>query len=185
MTERRGNVNKFLSAILLALVLRFASACQDDASNTDLAGLRAEAETTTQNKELVRTFIAAVDNNDFSKLQELASADYVLKAPGLSTPIGLRASFEVVKRHYTSFPDWRHTIEDLVAEGDGVAVKVMQKGTQKADYDGVAATGKEVTMPGAYMFRVAKGKIHELWVIEDNLGLYQQLGLELKAKGRK
>jgi predicted ester cyclase len=97
----------------------------------------------------------------------------------------LQASFEVVKRHYTSFPDWRHAIEDLVAEGDRVAVKIMQKGTQKAEYGGVAPTGKEVTMPGAYMFRVANGKVQELWVIEDNLGLYLQLGLELKPKGTK
>jgi len=178
-------VNKYQSAIPLALVLCFVSACYDEASKADLRKLREEAQTAAQNKELVRSFIAAVDKNDFPRLQELSSADYVLKAPGLSTPMGLQASFEVVKRHYTSFPDWRHTVEDLVAEGDRVAVKVMQKGTQKAEYDGVAATGKEVTMPGAYMFRIANGKIQELWVIEDNLGLYQQLGLELKAKGQK
>jgi steroid delta-isomerase-like uncharacterized protein len=183
--EGGGNVNRYQLAIPLAFVLCFASACQDAASKADLERFRAEAETAVQNKELVRSFIAAVDKNDFPKVQELASADYVLKAPGLSTPMGLQASFEVVKQHYTSFPDWRHTIEDLVAEGDRVAVKVMQKGTQKSEYDGVAATGKEVTMPGVYVFRVANGKIRELWVIEDNLGLYRQLGLELKAKGQK
>lgn len=178
-------MNRYQLAIPLAFVLCFASACQDEASKADLGRFRAEAQTAVQNKELVRSFIAALDKNDFAKLQELASGDYVLRAPGLSTPMGLQALFEVVKRHYTSFPDWRHTIEDLVAEGDRVAVKVMQKGTQKAEYDGVAATGKEVTVPGAYMFRVANGKIQELWVIEDNLGLYRQLGLELKAKGQK
>jgi steroid delta-isomerase-like uncharacterized protein len=183
--EEGGNVNRYPLAVSLAFMLCFASACQDEASKADLGRFRAEAESVVQNKELVRRFIAAVDTNDFPKLQELASPDYVLKAPGLSTPMGLQASFEVVKQHYTSFPDWRHTIEDLVAEGDTVAVKVMQKGTQQAEYDGVAATGKEVTMPGVYVFRIANGKIQELWAIEDNLGLYRQLGLELKAKGQK
>lgn len=185
MRKEEGNVNKYQSAILLALVLCFAAACQNDAAKADLARLRAEAQTAAQNKELVRNFMAAIDKNDFPKLQELASADCVVKAPGLSTPMGLQALFEAIKQHYTSFPDWQHTIEDLVTEGDRVVAKVMQKGTQKAEYDGVAPTGKEVTVAGAYMFRVANGKIQELWVVEDNLGLYRQLGLELKAKSQK
>lgn len=178
-------MNKYRLAIPIVLLLCFASACQDDSSRADLARFRAEAESEAHNKELVRSFFAAIDKNDFPKLQELASADYVLKAPGLSTPMGLQATFELVKRHYTSFPDWRHSIEDMMAEGDKVAVKIVQKGTHKAEYDGVAATGKEVTMSSVCLLRVANGRITELWAIEDNLGLYQQLGLELKPKRQK
>jgi hypothetical protein len=73
--EGGGKVNTHQSAISLALLVCFASACQDNASKTDLARFRAEAETAAQNKELVRNFIAAVDKNDFPKLREFASAD--------------------------------------------------------------------------------------------------------------
>lgn len=178
-------MNKYQLAMPLVLLLYFAWACQDDASKSDLARFRAEAEFATHNKELVRSFFAAIDKNDFPKLEELASPDYVLKAPGLSTPMRLQATFELVKRHYTSFPDWRHSIEDMIAEGDKVAVKIMQKGTHKAEYEGVAATGKEVTKASVCLLRIANGKVQELWAIEDNLGLYQQLGLELKLKSEK
>ena len=183
--EGGANVNRYQSAIPLALVLCFSAACQDESAKAALARLQAETQAAAQNKELVRKFIAAIDENAFPKLQELTSADFVVKAPGLPTPMGHQMLFEVIKRHYTSFPDWQHTIEDLVAEGDRVVAKVMQKGTQKAEYDGVAATGREVTQAGEYVFRVANGKIQELWVVEDNLGLYRQLGLELKAKSQK
>ena len=84
MRKEEGNVNKYQSAILLALVLCFAAACQNDAAKADLARLRAEAQTAAQNKELVRNFMAAIDKNDFPKLQELASADCVVTKQSLT-----------------------------------------------------------------------------------------------------
>ena len=68
------------------------------------------------------------------------------------------------------------TIEDLFAEGDKVVLRFTFHGTHQGEFMGVAPTGKQVTMPGIDIFRIADGKIVELWGQEDVLGMMQQIG---------
>ena len=49
-------------------------------------------------------------------------------------------------------------------------------GTHEGKFTGVAPTGKQVTMAGVDIFRIAGGKIVELWNQEDVLGMMQQIG---------
>ena len=96
-----------------------------------------------QNKEIVREVISAIDDNNFDKLDELFSNDFGLKVPGLEIPMKKDDVFQAIKTHYASFPDWTHNIEDMIAEGDKVVVKIMQIGTHKEQYKGISATGKK------------------------------------------
>jgi predicted ester cyclase len=41
---------------------------------------------------------------------------------------------------------------------------------------GIPATGKQITIKGIEVFRIADGKIVEVWASMDNLGMLQQLG---------
>jgi predicted ester cyclase len=50
------------------------------------------------------------------------------------------------------------------------------KGTHSAIAYGVPATGNQVSTQGSSIYRVENGKIIEGWVVEDVLGLMQQLG---------
>ncbi|MFF0199110.1 ester cyclase [Streptomyces sp. NPDC005017] len=73
--------------------------------------------------------------------------------------------------------DFAFTVEDLVCEGDRVCVRWFWKGTNKADFLGIPATGKECTMTGTTVFRCGgDGKIAEGWWEYDRLGLISQLG---------
>ena len=58
-----------------------------------------------------------------------------------------------------AFPDLRHTIDDLVVEGDHVAVCWTATGTQTGEYSAAAATGKPVTWTGMSFFTLKNGKI--------------------------
>jgi len=78
---------------------------------------------------------------------------------------------------HMAFPDVRLTIEDMVAEGDKVAVRWAWSGTHRGEYMGIAPTGKEVTYTGITIHRITGGKIVESWDEVDNLGLMQQLGV--------
>ena len=138
-----------------------------------------------ENKAIVREFFAAIDEGNLDRVKELVADDFALNAPGLPEPWGADMLFQAIKTHYASFPDWRHVIEDIIAEGDKVAVKLTQYGTHKAEYDGILATGNKVIMPAMHLIRIVDGKIKEWWAIEDNLGLMQQLGMELKPKEAK
>jgi predicted ester cyclase len=58
-------------------------------------------------------------------------------------------------------------------------------GVQKGELEGIPTTGNSFTMSGFTVFRLVDGKIAEEWEDWDWLGLYQQLGMELKPKEGK
>jgi steroid delta-isomerase-like uncharacterized protein len=178
-------MKKYLYVVPLVLLFCFTIACQNKAEKAELEKFRAQAKLEEQNKELVRSFIAALDKNDFSRLKELVSDDSSFEAPALAEPLGSEQSISLAKAHYSSFPDWEHKLENIVAEDDIVMVKLNQNGTHKAEYDGIPATDKKVTMPGVYFFVISSGKVKKFWAIEDFLGFMQQLGMELKPIAAK
>ena len=141
-----------------------------------------QAEVEEQNKNIARELFAFIDAGDFEGLNGLFADDFALDAPGLPEPLRKDVLFQLIKTHYTAFPDWTHMIEDEIADGDKVAVKLIQNGTHKAEYEGIAATGIEVTMPAMHLITIVDGKIKEEFAMEDYLGLYMQLGMELKPK---
>ena len=79
-----------------------------------------------------------------------------------------------------AFPDFRVTVEAIVAEGDLVVVRERATGTHQGEYRtplGVfPATGKRVEATGTVTRRIRDGKIVESWVNRDGLALLQQIG---------
>lgn len=57
----------------------------------------------------------------------------------------------------------REDIEDMIAEGDRVAVRYTLYGTHTGDFYGVQATGKTIKVSGIEIFRVEDGEIAEFW----------------------
>jgi len=78
--------------------------------------------------------------------------------------------------YYDAFPDIHWTIDDMVVEGDKVAVRWTLTGTQKGEFMGIPPTNKKVTVWGIEIDRVVGGKLVEVWARVDTLGLMQQLG---------
>jgi len=173
-------MKKCLCAVPLILLICFSSACQDKAAMAELEKARNLVQTEEQNKAVVRQYFEAIDAQNYSRVKELSADDFSFQSPGLPEPLGIDTLIQVAKVHYAAFPDWRHKIETLVAEGDNVAVKLIQNGTHKAEYEGIPPTGKEVTMPAQCLFVIANGKVRVFWAIENYLDFYQQLGMELK-----
>jgi len=81
------------------------------------------------------------------------------------------------KAYFTAFPDIHVTNHYIIVEGNKVVKTWTSKGTQKEDFMGIPATGKPVVIKGIDLFRIEDGKISELWVSMDNLGMMQQLGV--------
>lgn len=74
-----------------------------------------------------------------------------------------------------AFPDMHDTIEDMLAEGDKVAVRVTVQGTHRGEFQGIAPTGRQISFAGFAIFRVVDGKIVENRALNDRQGLMQQL----------
>jgi len=62
---------------------------------------------------------------------------------------------------FKSFPDFHRTIEDIIAEGDKVWIRIKMTGTHKGDFRGLAPTGKKITVRTANTYRIVNGKIVE------------------------
>ncbi len=101
--------------------------------------------------------------------------DVVLHTFG-TTARGRDAWAQTVLPLQTGFPDIRFEVEFSIAEADKVAVRWSAEGTHGAEFRGIAPTGRAVKFAGVAIYRVADGKIVEMWSQPDSLGLLQQIG---------
>jgi predicted ester cyclase len=84
--------------------------------------------------------------------------------------------FKAVHRTFVgAFPDLHVDIEDIVAEGDRVAVRWRVSMTHLGDHLGFAATGKKGTLDGSSFLIVKDNQVMEGWNQMDLQGLMQRL----------
>jgi len=118
-------------------------------------------------------------------IDELCATDFVFHSGTGEDIHGLKDFQQSMSEFYSAFPDNHSTIDDMVVEGDKVAVRFTMTGTHKGEFSGIPPTNKKVTICGIYIDRIAGGKFVEGWERFDTLGLMQQLGLvPTPGKGR-
>lgn len=130
------------------------------------------------NKALARRLVdEAFNAGRLDVTDELVASDYVGHDPSLPEdvhgPAGVR---ELIAGYRAAFPDIQVTIEDQIADGDRVVTRWRATGTHKGELMGMPATGKQATVMGITIDRIADGRIAESWDNWDTLGLMQQLG---------
>ena len=79
-------------------------------------------------------------------------------------------------RDKAAFPGGRFEIEEMIEEGDRVAVLYRFTGTHAGPFAGVPATGKEITGQGIEIYRLHDGQIVESWSQGNYLGMLQSIG---------
>jgi predicted ester cyclase len=79
----------------------------------------------------------------------------------------------------TSFPGYWLEAEDLIAEGDRVAVRGKVRGVHNGPLMGMAPTGKTISVPIFITYRIANGKIVQHWMLVDLPELMRQLDAAL------
>jgi steroid delta-isomerase-like uncharacterized protein len=117
-----------------------------------------------------------VNANDYSKVEELLAPGYRAHFPGAPEAIDRDGHRGMVELFAAAFPDWEEQIQDVIAEGDRVVLRVTAGGTHEGAFQGIAPTGKQVTITGMGIVRIEDGQIAESWWEFDAIGLMQQLG---------
>ena len=143
--------------------------------------------TAEENKAIVRRFIDAYNNRNMDIFEELVVPDYIDHVFEQQGREGFKELFTMA---FKGFPDWHEAIEDIIAEGDKVWVRIKATGTHTGEWDlfGVklAPTGKKIAMPMVFIWRLENGKLAEGWEVDDNLNFLIQLGvIEYTEKGKK
>ena len=131
-----------------------------------------------ENKAIVRRFYDEfVNKGNLQIVNELHTSDYQHHDPDAPDPGGGAEGY--IRRNTVflkAFPDRKLTIEDLVAEGDKVAIRITMRATQTGDLPGIPATGRQVTIVSMHICRISDGRIAEEWELFDALGMLKQLG---------
>jgi predicted ester cyclase len=129
---------------------------------------------TDRNKELIRRWLAFGEGGFDGDFDEFIDPDYVGHSGGGEDMD--RATLERLEHNWTvAFGDVRYRIDDLIAEGDRVVLRVESSGTHRAEYVGIPATGKRITQTGIVIYRIAGGRIAESWSDFDFGRLVRQL----------
>ncbi|MFW9806822.1 MAG: ester cyclase [Candidatus Thorarchaeota archaeon] len=141
--------------------------------------LSADLTTLEYNKARIHELMDAVNNQDLAALDNLIVAEYVNQQMRIGNIDEFKA---VLREQYRGFPDIHRTIEDIVAEGDKVWLRVKITGTHTGEYRGVAPTGRRIVMPAVPVYRIVNGKVTEGWSIWNPLDLFKQLDV-IEYKG--
>ena len=140
----------------------------------------------------LRVFEEIFNQGKFSVADEIYAPDF--KNHGLNRRDAAADTFELVEVYADlktdqdavhaekkAFPDLKMTVNNMVAEGDLVAVHWTFRGTHTHDgYAGLPATGTKVSMTGITIWRIVDGKITDEWSSFNEMGAYAQVIAHVK-----
>jgi steroid delta-isomerase-like uncharacterized protein len=179
-------VKKPLLAFSLVLLLCFAFSCQNKAEKAELEKFRAQATLEEQNKEIVKRFLEGLNKGNVEIMDELYAPEYSWYYSSTTPkPMTREETIEFFATFLRAFPDANWSIQGLFPVGDRVIAWLTVRGTHQGEFQGIPATGNKIEFNGFDMFRIQNGKVVEEREETDMLGLYQQLGMELKPKDAK
>ena len=133
---------------------------------------------TEQNKAIVRQMVEEIFNRgNMSRADEFLAPDFVERE---ELPPGIPRDREGVKQLtimlHSAFPDFKATVDDIVAEGDKVVIRQTWSGSHRGEFMGIPPTGRSVSFGVIDIIRIAEGRCVEHWGQMDSMSLMQQLG---------
>jgi steroid delta-isomerase-like uncharacterized protein len=130
-----------------------------------------------ENKANVRRYLdEAWNKGNVSVLDELMTPDYA-RYVGLSgAHLDREGQKQRIAGFHKAFGDLQLILDDMVAEGDKVTIRIRLTGTHRDTFMGIPATGKRITIAAIDILRLVDGKVVEHWGVMDTYGILQQLG---------
>lgn len=137
-----------------------------------------DKEKTDFHKHIIREFVDAINAQNWDKLDRLVAPNFVRYSkangePGIRNRDQLK---EFLRSELETFPDAKESIEDMLAEGDKVAVRQRFQGTQQGWMGSYPPSGKKMIADYLAIYRIQNDQIVEAWAIWDNLNGLKQLG---------
>jgi predicted ester cyclase len=131
-----------------------------------------------QNAAVARRFLEdAIGGHDANVLHEIMAPEVVYHAAAGTDVDTVDEVITLISGTMTAFPDVHYTIDNVITDGDLVALVWHAEGTNTGSLQGRPPTGKHANWTGINAFRVECGRIVEAWAELDSLGRMRQLGL--------
>ena len=133
---------------------------------------------TDQTDSFIRCIVdKAFNHGNFTVMEELLApgSNSRISAWGMSdNRIGIK---QLIASYRLAFPDLHCIVGDEIRVGDKLAGYWTMRGTHKGLFMGNSPTGKQIQVHGIIFARFEKGIILEYWMLIDQFGLLQQLGI--------
>ncbi len=130
------------------------------------------------NKQLARDYFTAFLAADETWWQAHIAPEFRRHDPGLPFEVvGPQGVKRLADALLPGIPDMELPIEDVIAEGEKVLVRLRVCGTHGGELMGIPATGRKIDIAVLDLFQFRDGKLIEHWALLDNLGMLRQLGV--------
>ena len=129
----------------------------------------------TGNKAVLQKIYDAYNTNEAGALEGFIAADAVTHDLPVNIRPGVAGLQDLSVLLSRAFPDFKIHVQDMIAEGDRVAARILFTGTHQGEFLGIPATGKSVAYTGIQYVTFRDGKAKELWSFMDHERLKAQL----------
>lgn len=129
-----------------------------------------------ENKAASHRLFDGVNARDLTALDVFFHPEYVNHNAFPGQTQGSAGARIAVRNILEGLPDLSFTVEDIIAEGDKVLVRLTVRGTHRGPFRGVQPTGRSFAIGALELFRMREGQAVEGWMQWDMLGLMEQIG---------
>ncbi len=130
-----------------------------------------------ENKQVVADFFNAMKIADVKTLDKLTTDDFTFRPMVGERGINKETFMGLIGSVLEAFSDHTNRIDDIVAEGDKVSVRMTVTGVHTGQWGKYAPTGKSFMIAECFFLRIENGKVAEYWGLKDAMGQLQQLGI--------
>jgi predicted ester cyclase len=117
------------------------------------------------------------NKGDFRLVPQMFGPHVVLHYRGRDFPLTPESGVQAVQMWRDGFPDFHFKLEDMIVQGNKIALRIPFTGIHLGKFWGLEPTGKKINVTETLILRVEDGKIAEMWEDYDEYGMRIQLGL--------
>jgi len=133
-----------------------------------------------ENVELVKKFYNLLDEQKLDDLDALFTSNHKIYYQSSKEPATLEDMKPYINMFYNAFPDYTHNLGHSIAVENMVSIYMTYTATHSNKFMEIEPTQNKIDYAGVGNFKIIDGKIDKAWIVEDELTMMKQLGLEMK-----
>jgi predicted ester cyclase len=127
------------------------------------------------NKELVTAWFANIDSENFDSIKNLMDSNHKFFNPMTPAPVGVDEHLGMMQMMTSAFSG-KHHLDLMLEDGNHVVVKGHWSGKHTGTFNGVSATGNDVTFTFVDIFLIENGKVTKEHLELNPMSIMMQIG---------
>ncbi|OJZ65861.1 hypothetical protein BRW65_27455 [Mycobacterium paraffinicum] len=122
-------------------------------------------------RSLYNSYLEYCNEHDFDSMASFYTP--TIKVNGV--PMDPASVTEQFAPLISAFPDWHWEMRHIVVDEENIVVHFEVTGTHRGTFQGIAATGRGVSISEFTLYRLEDGKFAEVWDLVDMAALMKQI----------